>query len=539
MFKTARFKIHNPSRHKAAMLRYALQRYHQTLKQLLESALSDPDLLSKVSFTDKKGKSRVSTLQAQKLLYTLAPTGWNLAPLRDYLIGDCAAMLTSHFGKLQRGRHESNPPSLPVLAAPTQEEFDRATQEFTQTIKFPLKPKQEERIEEEMNRGHRRVADRLRRVYTSWATTKAASQTVRKQEAPLPHPIEFTRPEFGRGFLLARKGNNYYLLLRLFSRDSRYWKQTVLENGFHSWPDGEAIGGKKYPGLILPLELGRDFHESEYLRFGSPQSAKLLLKRDEDGSEEYYIHVAFRFAVPPIATSTYMGIDRGAAMIGAAAVVNDSGQLIERLELHGAAFRAQMAAYRKRIAEAQRRGHRRARFFCVRGRKAEIVIGEFANRLIDAAERHKSQIVLEKIDAVAMGRFLTQSQFRKLHAALAYKAARKGLPEPMEGPAARTSQTCSRCGHWARENRPKRDQFGNPLQDVFKCISCGYEANADQNASQIIALRGLHQAQKGGKFRKFDEFQQWLKELVGRDGPPASTASGPVVSSAPVWRCGE
>ena len=37
MFKTARFKIHNPSRHKAAMLMYALTHYHLTLKRVLEA----------------------------------------------------------------------------------------------------------------------------------------------------------------------------------------------------------------------------------------------------------------------------------------------------------------------------------------------------------------------------------------------------------------------------------------------------------------------------------------------------------------------
>jgi len=31
--------------------------------------------------------------------------------------------------------------------------------------------------------------------------------------------------------------------------------------------------------LILPLELGREFHEREYLTFGSIQSAKLVVKR--------------------------------------------------------------------------------------------------------------------------------------------------------------------------------------------------------------------------------------------------------------------
>jgi transposase len=42
-----------------------------------------------------------------------------------------------------------------------------------------------------------------------------------------------------------------------------------------------------------------------------------------------------------------------------------------------------------------------------------------------------------------------------------------------------TSQTCSNCGHRARENRQS--------QAVFRCVACGYQANADVNAAINIA----------------------------------------------------
>jgi transposase len=128
---------------------------------------------------------------------------------------------------------------------------------------------------------------------------------------------------------------------------------------------------------------------------------------------------------------------------------------------------------------------------------------------------------MEKIDGVAMGRFLKQSQFAKLFQMLSYKALRVGLPKPMEVPAARTSQTCGACGHWAKENRPHKDVFGKPLQDAFRCVACGHDANADENASQIIALRGLQQIVSGGKFTKWIVFEPWLKAILDRDGQAA------------------
>ena len=50
-------------------------------------------------------------------------------------------------------------------------------------------------------------------------------------------------------------------------------------------------------------------------------------------------------------------------------------------------------------------------------------------------------------------------------------------------PAAYTSQTCHQCGHVAKENRDS--------QAVFKCVECGYRANADVNAAMNILSRAL------------------------------------------------
>ena len=79
MFKTARFKVHNPSRHKSTMLWYAMTRYHLTLKSVLGEALAMPDLLEQVSVVDKKGKPRPNKFRLSKLLYTIAPRNWELS----------------------------------------------------------------------------------------------------------------------------------------------------------------------------------------------------------------------------------------------------------------------------------------------------------------------------------------------------------------------------------------------------------------------------------------------------------------------------
>ena len=49
-----------------------------------------------------------------------------------------------------------------------------------------------------------------------------------------------------------------------------------------------------------------------------------------------------------------------------------------------------------------------------------------------------------------------------------------------------TSQTCSRCGHVAKENRRK--------QAHFACVACGFEDDADCNAAVSILTAGVSPA---------------------------------------------
>lgn len=62
-------------------------------------------------------------------------------------------------------------------------------------------------------------------------------------------------------------------------------------------------------------------------------------------------------------------------------------------------------------------------------------------------------------------------------------AARYTGTEIVKVPAAYTSQTCNACGHVARENRNS--------QAVFRCVTCGHQANADVNAAKNILGAGL------------------------------------------------
>ena len=75
-------------------------------------------------------------------------------------------------------------------------------------------------------------------------------------------------------------------------------------------------------------------------------------------------------------------------------------------------------------------------------------------------------------------RILSSWSYYELQNMIEYKAKREGIKVRYVDPAY-TSQTCSKCGHVDKENRP--------TQAKFKCINCGLELNADHNASINIA----------------------------------------------------
>ena len=83
-------------------------------------------------------------------------------------------------------------------------------------------------------------------------------------------------------------------------------------------------------------------------------------------------------------------------------------------------------------------------------------------------------------------------------------------------PAAYTSQTCHQCGHVAKENRDS--------QAVFKCVECGYRANADVNAAKNILGRAL--IQTGGGTASDVEEPHWRPDEASIPSTPIGSPFG-------------
>ena len=110
---------------------------------------------------------------------------------------------------------------------------------------------------------------------------------------------------------------------------------------------------------------------------------------------------------------------------------------------------------------------------------------KYSRVLIDFAVKNNCGIIqMEDLKGITADsdRFLKNWSYFELQNMIANKATEKGIKVIKVDPKF-TSQRCSKCGYIDKENRK--------TQATFKCIHCGYTANADYNASQNLAIKDI------------------------------------------------
>ncbi len=108
---------------------------------------------------------------------------------------------------------------------------------------------------------------------------------------------------------------------------------------------------------------------------------------------------------------------------------------------------------------------------------------QYSSQIIKFALKHNAGVIqLENLDSLKkakIGNFvLNDWAIAELHQKIEYKAEHEGIRVVYVDPRY-TSQRCSECGHIDSGNRPE--------QEVFKCLNCGFEENADRNAALNLA----------------------------------------------------
>jgi putative transposase len=188
----------------------------------------------------------------------------------------------------------------------------------------------------------------------------------------------------------------------------------------------------------------------------------------------------------PVEPQGFLGVDMGVVQI---ATDSDgrtyTGEQLNRYRRRQIRLRATLQA--KKTESARRLLTKRSRR---ESRHAANVNHVISKSIVAEAERTSRGIAVEELTGIRTRvRLRNKPQRATLHSwsfaqlgeFLNYKARRAGIPLVQVDPRY-TSQTCSKCGHRDKRNRPD--------QATFICRSCGVVAHADVNAAVNIAVRG-------------------------------------------------
>jgi len=200
-----------------------------------------------------------------------------------------------------------------------------------------------------------------------------------------------------------------------------------------------------------------------------------------------FLHIVFEKETEDVEPSGKMiGIDRGIRKL---ATVSDNrfygGGRIKRLS----------ERYERLRSALQSKGTRSAKRHLAKISRSERLMRKdinhcIAKQIVKDLEKGTT-IVLEKLTGIRGGatkfrkpqrKEVNKWNFFQFEQFLTYKAMAKGC-QVVYVDARYTSQRCSKCGHIHKGNRQN--------QSNFKCRKCGFQLNADLNASKNIVLKYL------------------------------------------------
>jgi putative transposase len=208
---------------------------------------------------------------------------------------------------------------------------------------------------------------------------------------------------------------------------------------------------------------------------------------------QFYLNAVCELCGPEIRpAANFLGVDFGAINIATDSDgLTFSGAGLERTRQKYSALRQTL----QHKASAQSKGGKRPRSvrrLCERlsGREANFRRHEnhcISKRLVRKAQDSARGLAIEDLTHIRKRTRFRRSQrarmsgwsFAQLRQFLTYKAKLAGVHLALVDPR-HTSQTCSACGHRAKENRKS--------QAEFVCVSCGHSLNADFNAA--LNIRG-------------------------------------------------
>jgi len=204
--------------------------------------------------------------------------------------------------------------------------------------------------------------------------------------------------------------------------------------------------------------------------------------------EDWFVMLPLRMPTAPTVRdgdgqATVIGVDLGIVRLAAAkhpgGVFIVNGKPIRQRRERFAFLRQRLQRHRRTDRVKAQRGKER--------RWMTDLNHKVSRGLVDLAAQYPNPVLaFERLDGIRdrvrgskrFNRMMSSWAFRQLVDFVRYKAERAGVRVVFVDPR-KTSRTCPKCGHATRANRT--------TQADFRCVACGYRANADVVASFNIA----------------------------------------------------
>ncbi len=284
---------------------------------------------------------------------------------------------------------------------------------------------------------------------------------------------------------LTEKDGRYFADINLINKDTRdqyFFKDTAIHFALYVKDNSTRT--------ILNRCMDKD---CDYAVCGS----KLIYNQKK---RQWFFNLSYDFSLPEktdLDPKKILGIDLGVSLPAVASVYGDLRRFT--IDSH------EIIEFRRRV-EARKKQLQRQGKYCGDGRIGHGVYTrnkpvhdirdkiarfrdtanhKYSRVLVDYAVRNGcGTIQMEKLEGITQEaeRFLKDWSYYDLQTKIQYKAKESGIQVVLINPKY-TSQRCSRCGCISEKNRQTQEQFC--------CIRCGFESNADYNASQNIAIEEI------------------------------------------------
>ncbi len=252
-----------------------------------------------------------------------------------------------------------------------------------------------------------------------------------------------------------------------------------------------TLGGR----IVVPFD-GYNKHIDLMRASKKIGAAKIVYQKS---SKTYYLMVILEVETPtldPLNITRISGIDVGMRYLAVETDLANKSSFYS-----GKAARHRANRYQKARQSLQRKDTRSAkrRLIALSGRERRF-IADVNHQIASKIAKPNSLIGLEDLTGIRdrtksksgkraskkqrkANRNVAQWSFAELHGYIDYKAVLVGSLAT-KVPAHYTSQSCPKCGHTSKANRPNKGQ-------IFRCECCGHQLHADLVGARNIALRTL------------------------------------------------